>query len=131
MGLQGWRGRGARAGEVSPAEPFAWLHFSSSRACCAGFRGIKPLVSRPSHFVCEGQSLSFYSTVPHITGPAVLPVRVRWRAPVWQVTRPSLLVELHATRYGEELSETMKLTNPGDAHHDHINPTNFHDRLGI
>lgn len=68
---------------IASLSSFAWLHSSSSRQCCAGFRGIKPFVSRPSHFVCEGQSLPFYSTLPLITGSAVLPVRGR-------LPRPSL-----------------------------------------
>jgi hypothetical protein len=36
----------------------------ANRGCCAGFRGIKPFGRALATGVCEGQSLSFYSTVP-------------------------------------------------------------------
>ena len=46
--------------ELSP-----WVHSSSSRVLCLGFRGIKPFTSPASHgtsFVSRGSRFTFYST---------------------------------------------------------------------
>jgi hypothetical protein len=76
-----------------------------------------------SHCVSRAQARPFYSTLPFITGPAVMVLAHR-------VTRASALIERHAPCYGERTQRGDGLvTQPGENTHDYSQPNNFHERL--
>ena len=114
-----------------------WFHCRGSQACCPGFRGIKPVVSRPSHFVYEAQSRPFYSTVPFTTESVQSgPVRERLRAPVCASHHDSTPWSPCHCTYGDELSEAMNTLHfihhqIGETDHDSSTPNNSTFQLGI